>query len=63
MRIRSSARRRSCSRVDELVALLLALEALNALLVHLFSQFLISFFFFLLGSLLADRINPALRGR
>lgn len=62
MRVWSSARQRSRSRTDELVALLLALEALDTLLVHLFGQLLVSLLFGLLGSLLADRINLALRG-
>lgn len=50
-----------CSRVDELVALLLALAALDTLAVHFLGHLLISLLFFLLGSLRPDSVNLALQ--
>lgn len=49
------------SRVDELVALLLALAALDTLAVHLLGHLLVSLLFFLLGSLRPDSVNLALQ--
>lgn len=48
------------SRVDELVALLLALQALDALLVHLSSKLLIPLLLFLLSALLLNGGNLVL---